>query len=193
MRALTINPSRLGSIRPLAVAALYCAIVAATLAVPSIAMAQDATTVTSVVRIPGETRIDKIEDLHFGDIIAGNTGGTITVALDDSVTTTGSVLSVGGNPHAAEFVITRQFLVDYPTYNGPLGTDTIQLTHISLPSETMTLRDFTTDFNRTGFFGLPGYFFRATYDFRIGGTLDVAADQEPGQYLGFFTVTIDYD
>ena len=163
------------------------------LAIPSAALAQDTATTTSVVRIPGETRIDKIEDLHFGDIIAGNTGGTITIALDDSVTTTGSVLSVGGNPHAAEFVITRQFLVDYPTYNGPLGTDTIQLTHISLPSETMTLRDFTTDFNRTGFFGLPGYFFRATYDFRIGGTLDVAADQEPGQYLGFFTVTIDYD
>lgn len=147
----------------------------------------------SVMRIPGETRIDKLGDLHFGDIIAGDTGGTITVALDDSVTTTGSVISVGGNPQAAEFEITRQFFVDFPTYNGPLGTDTVQLTHISLPAESMTLRNFTTDFNRPGFLGLPAYFFRTTYDFRVAGTLDVGADQEPGRYLGFFTVSIDYN
>lgn len=173
--------------------ALFAAPTCLALTMPQTAFAQDTATTTAVLRIPGETRIDKIEDLHFGDIIAGTGGGTITVALDDSVSTTGTVISMGDNPHAAEFVITRQVLADYPTYNGPLGTDTIELTHISFPTETMTLRDFTTDFNRTIFFGLPAYFFQNVYDFRIGGTLDVAGDQEPGQYLGFFTVTIDYD
>lgn len=172
---------------------LATAIAALAVVIPVAAQAQDTTSVRSVVRIPGETRIDKIEDLHFGDIIPGNSGGTITVAINNNVSTTGTVISAGGDPHAAEFVITRQILADYPTYNGPLGTDTILLTHISQPTETMLLRDFTTDFNRTIFFGLPAYFFRTSYDFRIGGTLDVAADQEPGSYLGFFTVTIDYD
>lgn len=170
----------------LALAGLCCSL-------PITAQAQDTTSTRSVVRIPGETRIEKIEDLHFGDIIPGNSGGTVTIAPNGALSTTGTVISAGGNPQAAEFVITRQFLVDFPTYNGPLAGDTIQLTHISMPTESMTLRDFTTDFNRTGFFGLPAYFFRTSYDFRVAGTLDVAADQEPGSYLGFFTVNIDYN
>lgn len=157
------------------------------------AQAQDSTSVTSVVRIPGETRIEKLGDLNFGDIIPGNTGGTITVDLDGDVTTTGTVISLGDDQTAAEFLITRQILQDYPSYEGPDGTDTIELTHINLPGETMTLRDFSTDFNRTIFFGLPAYFFQTNFDFRVAGTLDVASDQEPGSYLGFFTVVIDYD
>lgn len=160
---------------------------------PVAAMAQDVASVRAVARIPGETRIEKIEDLHFGDIIPGSSGGTVVIAPDGTLSTTGSVISAGGDPHAAEFVMTRQFLVDFPTYNGPLAGDTIELTHISLPGESMTLRNFTTDFNRPGIFGLPAYFFRTSYDFRVGGTLDVAADQQSGSYLGFFTVTIDYN
>lgn len=162
-------------------------------ALPLAVQAQDASSTRSVVRIPGETRIEKIEDLHFGDIIPGDSGGTVTIAPNGTLTTTGTVISAGGDPHAAEFVITRQFLVDFPTYNGPLAGDSIQLTHISQPTESMTLRAFTTDFNRPGFFGLPAYLFRTSYDFRVAGTLDVAADQEPGRYLGFFTVNIDYN
>ncbi len=163
------------------------------IAIPGAALAQDTTSVRSVVRIPGETRIEKLGDLNFGDIIPGDTGGTITVALDNSITTSGSVISLNTGQRAAQFRITRQILADYPNYDGPDGTDTIELTHISQPGETMTLRDFATDFNRPGFFGLPAYFFLNEFDFRVAGTLDVAADQEPGRYLGFFTVTIDYD
>lgn len=162
-------------------------------AFPTTAQAQDVAATPVAVRLVGPSRITKLEDLHFGDILPGNTGGTITLDTAGNVSTTGTVISMGGNPQAAEFEISRQILLDYPTYNGPLGTDSIVLTHVSQPSATMTLRNFTTDFNRPGFFGLPAYFFQATYDFRIAGTLDVGANQEPGSYVGTFTVTIDYN
>lgn len=158
------------------------------------ALAQSSNTSTPVsVRIPGETRITKLGDLEFGDIISGNGGGTITIAVNSDVSTTGTVQSLNGGQQAASFNITRRILADYPTYAGPEGTDTIQLVNLGDPTATMTLRDFTTDFNRTIFFGLPAYFFQTSFDFRIGGTLDVAPDQLPGSYLGSFTVTIDYD
>ncbi|WP_162627588.1 DUF4402 domain-containing protein [Erythrobacter sp. KY5] len=163
------------------------------LAAPQAAQAQDASSTTAVVRIPGETRIEKLGDLNFGDILPGTDGGTITINPAGNVSTTGTVQSLGGDPAAAEFLITRQILADFPSYDGPQAGDTIELTHISLPGETMRLRDFSTDFDRPGFFGLPAYFFRTSFDFRVAGTLDVAADQEPGSYLGFFTVIIDYN
>ncbi|MFU7529086.1 DUF4402 domain-containing protein [Qipengyuania sp. ASV99] len=173
--------------------ALAATLAGSFLGVPTAALAQDNLSVRSVVRLPGETRIEKQGDLHFGDILAGNTGGTITLGVNGAVSTTGTVQSLGGDPQPAEFVITRTLLADFPTYSGPAGSDSVLLTHINAPGETMVLRNFTTDFNRTIFFGLPAYLFRTSYDFRVAGTLDVEGDQEPGQYLGFFTVTIDYD
>ena len=156
------------------------------------ASAQDGTA-TSFVRIQGETRITKLDDLDFGSILPGNTGGTVTIANDGSRTVTGSVVAMGGSPQAAEFNITRRFLLDYPSYQGPQGADTIELANLGDPTQTMTLRNFTTDFNRTGFFGLPAYFFTQSYDFRVAGTLDVGSNQAAGVYRGSFTVTIDYN
>ncbi|QUL37038.1 DUF4402 domain-containing protein [Erythrobacter sp. JK5] len=157
------------------------------------ASAQDTASVPTAVRLQGDTRITKLGDLDFGDILPGASGGTITVAVDSTVSTSGTVQSLNSGQQAASFEITRQILADFPTYVGPGGSDTIQLVNQGDPTATMTLRNFTTDFNRTIIFGLPAYLFRTTYDFRVGGTLDVAADQEPGSYLGTFVVTIDYN
>ena len=160
---------------------------------PVAAHAQDTTASRSTTRVQSDTRIEKLADLHFGDIIPGAAGGTITLNVNGNVSTTGTVVSAGGDPHAAEFEISRRIFADYPVYNGPAGTDSVVLTHVTLPSESMTLRNFTTDFNRPGFLGLPAYFFLSNYEFRVAGTLDVGADQAPGTYLGFFDVTIDYN
>lgn len=173
------------------VAAALIAGLGATL--PTAAQAQDTTASRSITRVQSDTRIEKLADLHFGDIIPGAAGGTITLNVNGNVSTTGTVVAAGGDPHAAEFQITRRIFADYPVYNGPAGTDTVVLTHVTLPGESMTLRDFTTDFNRPGFLGLPAYFFLSNYEFRVAGTLDVAADQAAGTYLGFFDVTIDYN
>ncbi|MEL6542280.1 MAG: DUF4402 domain-containing protein [Pseudomonadota bacterium] len=154
--------------------------------------AQTATT-QSTVQIQGDTRITKLGDLNFGQIIPGASGGTITVAPNGNVSTSGTLVAADTAQTAASFELEREILQDFPTYEGPDGTDTIEITHTSIPTARMTVRDFTTDFNRPGFFGLPAYFFRTTFDFRVGGTLDVASDQEPGLYVGTFTVTIDYN
>lgn len=162
-------------------------------ALPTAAHAQTTTAAPSEARVQSDTRIEKLADLDFGDIIPGNAGGTITLNVNGNVSTTGSVISAGGTPHPAEFTITRRIFVDFPVYAGPAGTDTIELNHVSLPGESMTLRNFTTDFNRPGFLGLPAYLFLTNYGFRVAGTLDVAGNQAAGTYLGFFDVVIDYN
>lgn len=157
------------------------------------AVAQTVTNAPASTQISVDARIEKLGDLDFGEIIPGDSGGTITLAPNGAVSTSGTVVAAGGNPQAAEFRITRRLFVDFPVYQGPAGTDTIQLTHIGIPSQSMTLRDFTTDFNRTSIFGLPGYFFSTEYEFRVAGTLDVGPNQQAGTYLGVFAVNIDYN
>ena len=180
------------SARTTRLASASLAAMAALCLAPHGAVAQTTTT-TANTEIVIDTRLVKLADLDFGEIIPGDTGGTITLSPAGAVSTSGSVISAGGNPQSAEFRMTRRLFIDFPTYVGPAGTDSIELAHTSLPGQTMTLRDFTTDYNRTVIFGLPGYFFLTEYDFRVAGTLDVAANQQPGTYLGTFTVTIDYN
>ena len=155
--------------------------------------AQDTATTPAAVQIQGDTRITKLADLDFAEIIPGASGGSITIAPNGNVSTTGTVIAANTAQQAAAFELEREILQDFPSYEGPAGSDTIEIVHVSNPAARMTVRDFTTDFNRTGFFGLPAYFFRTTFDFRVGGTLDVASDQEPGQYVGTFTVVVDYN
>lgn len=181
---------RLHSAHPCAAAAL---LTGALVALPAAAQAQTTTASPSEARVQSDTRIEKLADLDFGDIIPGNAGGTITLNVNGNVSTTGSVVAAGGTPHPAEFTITRRIFADFPVYAGPAGTDTIELNHESLAGESMTLRNFTTDFNRPGFLGLPAYLFLTNYGFRVAGTLDVDANQAAGTYTGFFDVTIDYN
>lgn len=155
--------------------------------------AQDATALPASAQIQGDTRITKQGDLNFGAIIPGANGGSITVATNGDVSTTGTVIAADTAQQPAEFELERQILVDFLTFVGPTGSDTIEIVNTANPTARMTVRNFTTDFNRTIFFGFPAYFFRTNYDFRVGGTLDVAADQEPGVYVGSFNVSIDYN
>lgn len=139
-----------------------------------------------------ETRVTKTADLDFGAIIAGNGGGTIAVAPGGAVTVDGTVITLGGTQPAA-FVMERQIFVDYPVLVSPRFSDTIEIVHADDADTAMTVRDFTTDFNRTIIFGLPAYFFQSRFPFRIGATLDVEADQKPGSYTGAFIVELDYE
>lgn len=158
---------------------------------PAVAQAQS-TSPSASAQLLNESRVTKDGDLNFGKVIVSNTGGTVTIAPDGNVTQSGPLL-LSGTTQPASFTMTRRFLVDYPSYTAPLVSDTINLVNIADNSQTMTVTDFTTDFNRTIFFGLPAYFFTVEYPFRVGGTLNVAASQPPGEYEGSFVVNIDYD
>ena len=147
------------------------------------------------VTLLDDSRVRKTADLDFGAIFAGQ-GGTITVAPDGRVTLTGSVESLGGTQPAG-FVMERRILVDYPAMVRPRTSERIQLEHEADPGTRMTVRSFTTDYNRRTtlpFLGnVPAYYLRTSYDFRIGATLQVARNQRPGNYSGTFTVDLDYE
>ncbi len=135
-----------------------------------------------IIETPG--RLQKAGDLDFGRLAVTGTAGTVRIAPNGSVTYTGGTLASGGTPRAATFELQTR-LIDFVTFRGPTGGDTIQLKHKQDSTVRMTLRNFTTDL-RSGL-----YLFTRTVTFHVGGTLDVAANQKAGVYQGTFLVTID--
>lgn len=138
---------------------------------------------TGAARILAPLTVQKLADLDFGAVTV-TTAGTITLdPVTGGVSTSGGVLAIAGTPQAAHFI-------------GAAARDTVVL--IKLPrqpvtltriagTETMRLDDFTLDSpskrdmaNATSF------------EFKVGGTVDVAANQAEGTYVGTFTVTVQY-
>lgn len=147
----------------------------------------------ATIRVRDSLRVMTVEDLDFGRIFpdSGAGSGSITIAPDGFVSTSGGVVAVSG-AHPAVFNIKRRIGRDYLNYLGPDGTDTIVLTSRTNPAHTMQVTAFTTDFQRRGGFGLPAYFFSTDFDFRVGGRLTVPPNQPPGSYVGTFRVEIAY-
>lgn len=147
--------------------------------------------VTTTLEIREGSRVTKLEDLDFGKIIPGPSGGTIVIAPTGAVSTTGDVTAVEG-ASVAEFNMTRRVFRDYPVYLAPLTSDSIEIALTTNPAIKMRVSEFTTNFNRRGVFGLPAYYFLQSYNFNVGATLTVPPNQTPGTYVGTFRVSIDY-
>ncbi|GAA4049057.1 DUF4402 domain-containing protein [Parerythrobacter jejuensis] len=182
--------SRIATTGAVAATALLC------LAAPAAAQSNSAAPDASASVIASGT-MRNTGDLDFGKVAPGDTGGTIVVAPDNSATVTGTVLSVS-TPSAASFIIERRTGLDFPAYVSPTTADSITLIHATDTSETMQLTNFTNDFNRTrtiffGLFTVPAWFGQTSYDFRVGGTLNVAGNQMPGVYTGEFVVRVDFE
>ena len=143
------------------------------------------------VRIMQTGQLQNTGNLDFGIVIPGATGGRITVAPSGAVTSNGT-LQRSGQTRAASFVLQRRIFVDYPVYLTPRTNDTITLVNRQNPARTLTLTRFTNDFARRGAFGLPAYYFATNFEFNVGGSLDIPADQAGGIYEGTFVVTIDF-
>ena len=135
-----------------------------------------------IIETPG--RLQKTGDLDFGRLATTGNAGTVRITPNGSVSYTGGTVASGGTPQAATFELQTR-LVDFVTFRGPTGGDTIQLKHKQDSTVRMTLRNFTTDL-RSGL-----YLFTRSVTFHVGGTLDVAANQKPGLYQGVFLVTVD--
>ncbi|MEO7750080.1 MAG: DUF4402 domain-containing protein, partial [Sphingomicrobium sp.] len=101
----------------------------------------------------------------------------------DVLTTTGGVTAIGGGPHSAEFEGASQSssVVIIKVPNKPSV-----LTRIG-GTETMTLSNFTLQGQSKRTLAKQTYF-----TFRVGGTLNVAAAQTEGIYVGTFSVTVQY-
>jgi hypothetical protein len=140
-------------------------------------------TIVPAISASKNTTTETGGDLAFGVIIPSGTSGTVTIAPSTSDRTRdGGVVLVASTYGAASFNV----------YGGANTAFTIALPdtgsiNISSGSNTMKVQRFTVY--------PPG---AVTLDnlgqatFNIGGTLDVSADQPPGNYTGSFTVTVAY-
>ena len=125
----------------------------------------------------------KVDDMDFGWLTATGAGTAILNPFTGAVTTTGGVIAVGGAPQAAWFVgaASRSTPVKIRIPNRP-----ITLTRVG-GTETMSLSAWTLDGpddRRTGI--------DRAFNFKVGGTLAVAAGQADGLYEGIFTVDVQY-
>jgi Domain of unknown function (DUF4402) len=126
----------------------------------------------------------KKRDLDFGYLAAPTAAGTAVIdPTTDIITKTGGVLLLGGSPHAAMFTGAAKsnavVIIRIPK-------QAITLTRVG-GTETMTVSNFTLE-------GLDkrAVAARVSFDFRVGGTLNVAANQAEGNYVGTFDVSIQY-
>ncbi|HOT65285.1 MAG TPA: DUF4402 domain-containing protein [Dysgonamonadaceae bacterium] len=126
--------------------------------------------------------ITKGADLQFGKIIAASTAGTVVVTPTGSRSYTGEVVlfDTGSDHQAASF-----------TASGLAG-ETYSLAFSATPligpsgSTPMTIAGFVH--SATGTLDASG-----KETFSVGGTLNVGANQTPGQYTGTFSVTAAHE
>ena len=128
--------------------------------------------------------IVKNRDLDFGNIGTTATAGTVVIDPEtDTISATGGASVLGGTPHAAQFT-------------GAAKGNNVVI--IRIPKQPVTLtRVGGTQTMIASNFTLQGLDKRAVaarvaFDFRVGATLNVAANQAEGTYVGTFDVSIQY-
>lgn len=133
----------------------------------------------------------KVNDLDFGDIVASASAGTVTLAPDGSRSRTGGVTLAGSGGEPARFAGLGSF---NRQVNIALGANSIWITG---PGQPMRVRNFEIGSTPTAILSTTPTRFRITsplgnYNFPVGATLEVGANQAPGDYAGSFTITLNY-
>lgn len=134
---------------------------------------------------PGRMKLYAVQDMNFGTLAAGGSGGTITIDNDGIVTsTTGTVLYFGSGrtPAIFEIDVPHGAAITVWPYDGNItlnrsgGGGTLTLNLNPIPS---TGTDFVTTAVQP-----------ARTEVKIGGTLTVGnnATSPPGNYSGTFDV-----
>jgi hypothetical protein len=125
----------------------------------------------------------KTDDLDFGSLIPSARAGTVIInPTTDARTATGGVTVAGGSPSAAKFVALGLLNI----YSNVTLPTSITLARNG-GGASMTVSAITTNGPAARVF--PG---TSILDVRIGGTLNVAANQQAGDYSGQFSVTVVY-
>lgn len=176
--------------------ALACLLFAGLTALPGAAHAAETGTSTASTILIQPLSIVKSEDLDFGTIIPG-TGGTVVLdpTLTPTCTTTGGVIR-SGECQPAEFVgagaVNQRVRVRIPpgaqmtVSNGAGATMLINNMSLNGSPDLLVVRENPRTF-RFRVQHPSGIFY-----FRIGGRLNVGANQAVGTYTGTFAVDIQY-
>jgi hypothetical protein len=123
--------------------------------------------------------------LSFGTLVPSATPGTATVSITGVRSTTGGVTAAGGTVSAASFTGMTGEAPPVVKVGGPAPT--ITLTRVG-GGATMTVSNFVVE----GGTGARNVGKNAVFTFRVGGQLNVGANQLAGTYTGTFNVTVDY-
>ncbi|WP_432768893.1 MAG: DUF4402 domain-containing protein [Sphingopyxis sp.] len=166
---------------------IVAAAASAALCAPAQAADTDVTVNAAIVR---PNTLVKTNDLDFGTLTSGPTGGTVAVnAVTGARTTTGGVTPIGNGAQRATFVGTGGiFLITVS------GSTSVTLTRAGGGAPTMTAsltRAASTSGGGISLLGstlLPS----GVQTYYIGGTLTVPANQPAGDYSGTFTLTVNY-
>jgi len=128
--------------------------------------------------------IVKNRDLDFGNVGTTAAAGTVVINPEtDTISSTGGASLLGGTPHAAQFT-------------GAAKGNSVVI--IRIPKQPVTLtRVGGTQTMIADNFTLQGLDKRAVaarvaFDFKVGATLNVNANQAEGTYVGTFDVSIQY-
>lgn len=131
--------------------------------------------------------------LRFGNIIPGGTTGAVTINQDSGTRSAAGGATLAGG------------LVGRASFTGMTGG--IGIVQVVVPSGSVTLtRPGGGSMSATLALGtVPGLFLfgsansrvqllgnNAIFNFAVGGTLNIGANQTPGVYTGTFTVTANY-
>lgn len=135
----------------------------------------------------------KTQDLMFGRLIPSTTAGTVTVDPDGTRTATGGVRLAAGQSQPARFA-------GYGQYNNyvaiSLNANSRTMTRAG-GTETMTFDTFVIGSTPEAQLSTSPLSFRiggatGQFNFPVGATLRVKANQTPGLYTGTFTLTLEY-
>ncbi len=159
------------------------------------AMAQNTYSVSAYTTLIEPLTITKLEDMDFGDI-AGTSGGTIvlTPTVTPTCTATGGLVRTnacvpavfGGAGPTNQRVRIRRPIGNTITLTGP-GADMV-VTDITFNADpTLTHVQSNPNWERFRIISPDGIFI-----FRVGGTLNVNANQTPGTYTGTYSIRLDY-
>lgn len=133
------------------------------------------------------------QPLDFGLIAAGPSAGTVTVSPANVVTSRGGAIPMPSSTQSARFaglgvvnrIVAIRMVRNQFTLTRSGGSQTMRINNFLIGSQPPTTLSTSRRFFRIG--AATGQF-----NFNVGATLHVGADQQPGTYNGNFAITIDY-
>ena len=138
------------------------------------------------ITLGAEMRIEKLSDLHFGDITSNSTGGSVLLnPSDGSVSNLSGNFFLLGNSTAARFQISGAINQCFEIATGSYPS---QITLTNEYGNTMTVNNFQI-LPSSGTLGSTGI-----VEIKVGGTSNINANQPSGNYSNDsdLTITISY-
>lgn len=155
----------------------------ALLVIPAATSAARTQSTTSQVALLSPLSVIKQSDLDFGTLVVSGAGTAVVDPVAGSLTTTGGVTKAGSIAHPALFTGTgsKNSVVHIRLPQNPITVTRVGGT------QTMTVSNWTLD-GATNRKIPPG----SIFDFDVGATLNVNANQAAGTYTGTFSITVQY-